>query len=238
MTERRVRARPGEGDQLRAEILVAAEALLVEAGSDDALTLRAVARRTGVTTPSVYRHFADRDALVTAVCLRSWDGLDRRIREATDGVADPFRRLGLFGRAYARFALDHPVQYRVLLMRPARPGPAEAAANASFRHIVDAVSACVEQDVFRGDPETLALGMWSAVHGCVSLLIARPAFEWPADVDGLIDSTVRMAGFGTALTSRLPAEAIPAAAELAGELDDMAARLARRRGSRNAPPGR
>jgi len=57
--------------------------------------------------------------------------------------------------------------------------------------------------VLRGDPEQLTLRMWSAVHGCAALLISKPEFPWPQDLDGLADDVARMAGLGTALSSRL-----------------------------------
>ncbi|MWK38972.1 TetR family transcriptional regulator [Actinomadura sp. J1-007] len=209
MDGRRVRARPGEGARLREEILRTAEALLVEAGTEDALTLRAVARAAGVTTPSVYLHFAGKEALVAAVCLRVWDELDRRMERARAGEADPLRALGACGHAYVRFALDHPVQYRVLLMRPAEPEGAAIASTACFGHMTDTVTACVEAGFLRGDPRTLALGLWTAVHGCVSLLITQPSLPWPDDLDGFIEDTVRMAGYGGAVASRLPRGAPP-----------------------------
>ncbi|MEV5495864.1 TetR/AcrR family transcriptional regulator [Nonomuraea fuscirosea] len=223
MSTRRVRARRGEGALLREEILRAAEGLLTEAGTEDALTLRAVARRAGVSTPSVYLHFADKDALVEAVCMRVWDELGRLFTGNLGG--DPFLALGRCARAYARFALDHPVQYRVLMLRPSAAPGVPPAAETAFRHMVAAVAACVETRVFEGDPEELALGLWSAVHGCVSLLIAQPAFPWPRDREALIDHIVRQAGFGAAVYSRLPGT-LPPSKELAARLDEFGARLA------------
>lgn len=226
MTSRRTRARPGEGALLREEILRTAEELLVESGSEDALTLRAVARRAGVTTPSVYLHFADKEALVEAVCLRAWDDLGNRMRAAADRVDDPFAAMGRCGRAYVRFALDHPVQYRLLMMRPAGREGLPPASAACFRYVVDAVAACVDAGVLVGDPARLAVGLWSAAHGCASLLITNPGFPWPADLDALIDDTVRMAGFGAALSSRLPPTWVPSSADLAVHLDTATGRLA------------
>ncbi|MBE1557276.1 TetR/AcrR family transcriptional regulator [Nonomuraea africana] len=216
---KRVRANRGQGVRLREEILAAAEALLVEVGSEEALTLRAVAGRTGVSTPSVYLHFADKDQLIEAVCLRAWDELERRMREAARGIEDPFWALGQCGRVYVRFALDHPVQYRVLMMRQ---GSGSAAA-ACFGYIVEAVSACVASGALRGDPQTLALGLWSAAHGCASLVISQPSFPWPEDLDSFIDDTVWMAGFGTAIASRLPRHGV--STEVVAALDDFAERL-------------
>lgn len=48
--------------------------------------------------------------------------------------------------------------------------------------------------------------LWVTVHGCVSMLISMPPFPVPPDVDALIDFTLRVAGLGTALASRLPPE--------------------------------
>ena len=65
---RRHRARRGSGDLLRAEILTAAEELLVETGSEELVSVRAIADRVGVTTPSIYLHFADKQTLLDTVC--------------------------------------------------------------------------------------------------------------------------------------------------------------------------
>ncbi|MFI6393873.1 TetR/AcrR family transcriptional regulator [Nonomuraea sp. NPDC050540] len=231
----RTRARRGEGALLREDILRAAEDLLAESGTEEALTLRAVAARAGISTPSVYLHFADKEALLEAVCLRVWDELARLFRENDHG--DPFRALGRCGRAYARFALAHPVQYRVLLMKPppgdraAAPRGAVAvpeAAAACFGHMVAVVERCVESGILRGDPRRLALTLWSSMHGCVALVLAQPGFPWP-DVDELVDQAVIVAGFGSAMLSRVPETGIPASDELAGDLDDLAERLSRRR---------
>lgn len=222
MTAKRPRAKPGEGDKLRGEILRAAEDLLVEAGSEQAITLRAVARRAGVTTPSVYLHFADKEALLEAVCLRVWAVLGRDVREFAGAVDDPLRALGRCGRVYANFALDHPVQYRLLMMRPSA-GPS-VGAKACFDYIVEAAARCVEAGIMHGKPESLAVGLWSALHGCVTLMIAQPDFGWPDDRDGLIDTIVRMAGFGSALSSRIPRGTAPLSADLSAGLDELAAR--------------
>ncbi|MFE0156331.1 TetR/AcrR family transcriptional regulator [Nonomuraea sp. NPDC059007] len=230
----RTRARRGEGALLREDILRAAEDLLAESGTEEALTLRAVAARAGISTPSVYLHFADKEALLEAVCLRVWDELARLFRENDHG--DPFRALGRCGRAYARFALAHPVQYRVLLMKPPPSDRAAApeaaavpeAAAACFGGMVAVVERCVESGILRGDPRRLALTLWSSMHGCVALVLAQPGFPWP-DVDELVDQAVIVAGFGSAMLSRVPETGIPASAELAGDLDELAERLSRRR---------
>ncbi|WP_090773653.1 TetR/AcrR family transcriptional regulator [Nonomuraea maritima] len=225
MTTRRVRARRGEGAMLREELLRAADDLLAESGTEDALTIRAVAARAGVSTPAVYMHFADKEALVEAVCMRVWGELQRIFSQSREG--DPFLALGGCARAYMRFALDHPVQYRVLMMRPsaAQAVPPAAAAEA-FGYMVDAVEACMRTGVFEGDATEIALGLWSALHGSVALVLAQPSLPWP-EHEALIDRAVRVAGFGTVLYSRLPGE-LPPSEDLAAHADAFGAALTTR----------
>lgn len=205
---RRVRANAGDGARLRAEILRAAEELLVEAGTEEALTLRAVAARTGVSTPSVYLHFNSKEALVEAACLRSFDALAADMRAVRAG--DPLAELAGRGKAYAAFALAHPTQYRVLMMRPAgRP-----AARTCYELMLETVSACVAAGVLRGEPGLLTPRLWAAVHGCVALLIAQPGFPWPEEPTAFVENVIRMAGLGSAVTARLPHGQTPSGAAL------------------------
>ena len=67
-SSRRHRARRGQGEALRGEILAAARELLAETGNQEAVSVRAVAERVGITTPSIYLHFKDKDDLLDAVC--------------------------------------------------------------------------------------------------------------------------------------------------------------------------
>ncbi|MFD9944270.1 TetR-like C-terminal domain-containing protein [Nonomuraea sp. NPDC059022] len=118
--------------------------------------------------------------------------------------------------------------------RPRRPpapparGRAPAPPPACFGGMVAVVERCVESGILRGDPRRLALTLWSSMHGCVALVLAQPGFPWP-DVDELVDQAVIVAGFGSAMLSRVPETGIPASAELAGDLDELAERLSRRR---------
>ena len=116
MTARRSRSKRGEGEQLRAEILDAAEAILDETGSADKVSTRAVAQRVGCSSPSIYLHFPDRAQLLFAVCERQFEKLAALLAAAADAEPDPVERLRAIGRTYCRFALDNPQPYRTLMM--------------------------------------------------------------------------------------------------------------------------
>jgi len=206
----RPRSRPGEGALLREEILAAAEALLDESGDEASLTLRAVAARTGVSTPAVYRHFADKSALIAAVCMRVWEALGRDVREAIASDDDPFQGLRHGALAFMRFGLEHPVQYRLLMMggppRPGEPHPEREAATACLRYVAEAIEPCVAAGLLRGDPQQIALRALAAVHGCVALVIAHPYFPWPENPDEFLDQAARLTGLGSAALGWLMSE--------------------------------
>ena len=196
----RTRARRGEGELLHTQILDAAERLLIETGSEEAVSIRRIAEAVGVTPPSIYLHFADKDELLFAVCERQFAELDRVMQAAVVGVDDPIDELYRRGKAYVRFGLEHPEQYRILFMRGASHDASDEARirdASSFEHFVEAVANAVESGALPkgSDPRVVALELWSVVHGITSLLIAKPMFEWP-DADALTDHLLTAACAG------------------------------------------
>ncbi|HEV2761075.1 MAG TPA: TetR/AcrR family transcriptional regulator [Acidimicrobiales bacterium] len=198
---RRARARRGEGERLRAEILAAAERLLIKTGDEGAVSIRAIADAAGVTPPSIYMHFADKTELLAAVCQARFHDLDRVMEEAAAKAGNAFEALWARGRAYVRFGLDNPEHYRILFMT--RPGPERPAKDegdlpglTAFSHLVEEVARCMDAgSLAAGDPFLVATGLWTGVHGITSLLIARPDFPWP-DVDRLLGHVMEVQGRG------------------------------------------
>jgi len=189
---RRPRARKGDGDLLRDEILEAAEDLLITTGSEEAVSIRAVARATGVTPPSIYRHFEDKAHLLFEVCARHFARHDEALEAATAGIDDPVEALHAMGRAYVQFGIDDPEHYRIMFMGPAYSAPdqwTDLLSTGAFAHLVEGIGQAVEAGRLRatGDPFQTALHIWANIHGLTSLLVARPTLPWP-DLDHLIDS--------------------------------------------------
>lgn len=204
MPEPRRRARRGQGAALRGEVLQAAMDLLRDTNSEEAVSLRAVAERVGVSAPAIYLHFADKAALMDAVCGEVFEALHAAMRTASEEASDPLAALREQGRAYVRFALANPEHYRIVMMRA--PGDFDAdeeIATGAFGYLLASVTACTELGVLEGDPVDIGLRLWSAAHGIASLLIAKPMFPWPP-VEELVDTTIRGAGLGAAVATRLP----------------------------------
>lgn len=205
-TAARRRSPRGRGPELRGEVLRAAMDLLAETGEESAVSVRAVAQRVGVSVPSIYLHFADKQQLIDAVCEEVFEALHQRMREAAAGAPSPFEALRAQGNAYVHFALENPEHYRIVMMLKHSPGEQtvdRAIAGGAFAYLVESVEACVREGVFDGDPVEVALGLWAAAHGVAALLVAKPYFPWP-EVDAFVDRTICMAGLGLAVADRLP----------------------------------
>ncbi len=170
--------------------------LLAELGDVDALTMRAVATASGVTPPSLYRHFSDKETLVQAVIAARFEEFTSVLRTAATNAGDqPMARLEATARTYVHWGLRQPGHYRVLFSA-ANAGPAglglspetEHPGAESSRTLVAAVAACLP--VPRHDATLiLATELWASLHGIVDLRITKPEMPWPG-WDQLVDAAL------------------------------------------------
>lgn len=201
----RRRARKGDGPALREEILDAARELLKATGSEDAVSIRAVAAAVGVSTPAVYLHFADKTALIDAVCAAVFEDLDAVMQAARAGVEDPMQALREFGLAYVRFAAAHPEEYRIALMSRSHSGSANEATleeSPAFEHVVELVRECQASGAFATgiDPVRIGTMLWAMAHGLAALSVTKPSvFDMSLATDA-IDAI----GVGIAVLHRMP----------------------------------
>jgi AcrR family transcriptional regulator len=195
MTEiARARNRRGEGGRLREEILAGATALLEETGSEDAVTLRAIARQVGISAPSIYAHFPDREAIVDAIVDGAFHDFNTAIYTAIDGITDPLVRLRAGCAAYLRFAADRPNRYKLLFDRrdllASAPQPLPSVRIESFAWLVQSVQACADAGLSQSkDSQLASTAIWAALHGYATLHARLGGFPWPAQ-DALLDRIV------------------------------------------------
>jgi len=176
------------------------------------LSLREVARRLGVSHQAPYKHFASREHLLAEVVRQTFADfaahLDRRPQHE-----DKQRSLAEMGASYLKYALDHPLQYRLMFATPL-PEPREHpemmhTAQHAFCLLVEAIAA-----LHGSKPATVsskaitqldALFVWSAMHGLAALLTsdAIKTLELPKTVIGeAADHTLMR--IGSALTAAHP----------------------------------
>ena len=181
---RRARARRGEGERLRDDILHAAERLLIKTGDADAVSIRAVAEAVGVTPPSIYLHFADKTDLIFQVCQQHLERFHEHMRAAVEGVDDPVQWLETIGSAYIRWGLDNPEHYRILFMSkptevPDHVDKQDVIMSGVLRDVLAVAARAVDEGKLTGDPALIGYGAWAAAHGLTSLLISCPDMPWP-----------------------------------------------------------
>jgi AcrR family transcriptional regulator len=193
MTATAARSRDLESEATRRAILNAVEQLLAD-GGEDAVSIREVCVRAGVTPPTVYHHFGDKAALVDRVvddCFAAFDGsfVGRAAPE------DPVQALRWGFDRYVEYGLAHPTHYRLMFLRShERQTPAGLASYERLRRIVSAIHAAGR---LAAPLEDATAAFWSGMHGVTSLLIAgfwqsgSPAIALVRDA--LIDQLTRPA---------------------------------------------
>lgn len=195
----RQRARKGEGDKLRDDILDAAETLLAERGHPDAVSVRAIADRVGVSPPAIYLHFADKVELFFACCSRRFVELGEHMEAAAAREATALGRLEAMGRAYMQFGLERAEQYAVMMLGPV-PDSLEITdlSDLPGAQALSMTAVAVGEGIAAGelhpdlDPEATAVTLWAVCHGTVMVLLSKrgsTALPMPAE-DLVVDHTL------------------------------------------------
>lgn len=162
------------GDLRRALLDAALE--LIESDGVAGLSLRAIARRAGVSHAAPYHHFPDRAALVAAVAEEGFMFLRAAMLDRMSPVGDPRGRFREAGVAYVLFALRHPAHFRVMFSTEVADKAAypslESAAQAAHEVLVAAIIEGQDAGVIReGDAQMIGRAAWSLVHGLATLTL-------------------------------------------------------------------
>jgi AcrR family transcriptional regulator len=180
--DRTARHRTSSADVRR--LIVEAAVEVLDAGGPEALTVRGVAERAGVSPTGVYNHLDGKDGVLAALFAMGFDELC----DAIGGIdlADPLDAFRESGRQYRATALRHPGRYSLMFERSGRgwvPGVQEFThAAAAFTALERRVAACQRAGRFRDGSHTeLAQLAWSTVHGHVSLELRGMLFVSDAD---------------------------------------------------------
>lgn len=152
---------------LRAACLRAAMELLEDDGAAG-LSVRAVARRAGVSPGAPYRHYADRDALVSAVAAEGYRELASYLSAAHPSPSTP-EDLAAVAVAYVQFALEHRALFRTMFSDPCDGDSSERVAATTA--IAEYVGALVHRAFPRVDPDALSTALWAVVHGLAFLYL-------------------------------------------------------------------
>lgn len=181
--ERRAR----EKSETREKILDAARELFIEHGYD-AVTMRKVAERIEYSPTAIYVHFADKEELFHELCNEDFAKL-AAVFQSANVPTDPIERIRAIGRLYIDFGLHYPNHYQLMFMTPhgcveltdddheIRGNPERDA----YAFLKLTVQQAMDDGRFRHeliDPELVSQTLWAAVHGVISLKIAKQSDAW------------------------------------------------------------
>jgi AcrR family transcriptional regulator len=171
----------------------------------DALTLRTIGVRLGVSRTALYRHFTDKRALLSSVATEGFRLLTERLLNAWK--AGGIRGFNAMGVAYIRFAMGNPSHYRVMFGGFVDDGPRDddlmRESTAAFQALVDAIVALQQEGAVRKDDALqLAQFIWAVVHGVSMLIIDGQLAHHRAPIDDLIQFAVERINSGVARSLR------------------------------------
>lgn len=164
---------------LRAALLDAAIESL-EAG--EAFSMRAVARRAGVSATAPYRHFADREALDSAVAVEGFKDLRADLAAGLAAVPDDAsaaETIGGLGVAYVAFALRRPAVFKLMFGNECDEENSERVLAAGRLH--DVLNGAVARLFPDADVQGLSRALWSMAHGLAFLHLDGKLRPEPAE---------------------------------------------------------
>lgn len=183
--------------------MAAAAEILEETCNEDAVSLRAVARRVGITAPAIYGHFADREAILAAVVTDAFVDLFDAVNISEEDHPDPVARLRATLAGYLWFADERPGRFRLLFGRrrnltagiPRAESVRDMVGAEAFGTLIDGIERCVAAGRSTSkDPERDAAQLWIGLHGYATLRVSVPYFPWPSQ-DEVTDDLLRRTAF-------------------------------------------
>ncbi|WP_194820298.1 TetR/AcrR family transcriptional regulator [Nocardia sp. XZ_19_385] len=184
-----IRARSYHHGDLRAELLQRAEATLRESGVDG-LSLRQLARDTGVSHGAPTRHFRDKQALLDALAVAGFERLGADFENLTPTTSST-DTIHTMARTYLRFATENSALLALMFARRHSPVAGDVMSQAVDRAFAIPVTLIAEAqargEIIPGDPRRIALTAVAALQGLATFLASglvapEAADEWLEDL--------------------------------------------------------
>lgn len=148
----------------------------IDSEGAEGLTLRGVGQALGVSRTALYRHFADKQALMAAVAREGFETMRGALSESWERNGRGMAGFEAMADAYLQFAIGHPAHYRVMFGRlvDSHAADVELAQESAgaFHVLVDALVTLQGEGLVRADdPQLQARFVWSVTHGIAMLVI-------------------------------------------------------------------
>jgi AcrR family transcriptional regulator len=183
---------------LKEALLQAALDLIAKKGPAG-FTFADAARLAGVSPAAPYRHFRDRDELLSSIALRGFEQFEAMLSNAwDDGRPETIAAFERVGKAYLAFAREEPAFYSAMFESglPLDLNPVLLAASerafAVLRAAAERLAALAPPGVPRPPALMMALHIWSMSHGVASLFARGDAArrKLPMSAEDLLEAEV------------------------------------------------
>jgi AcrR family transcriptional regulator len=176
---------------LRDALLKAAEDALNDMPIE-AVSLREIARRAGVSHAGPKHHFASLGQLFGEVVARGFERFVESLQTATDQDADqsPHGRMLAMSRAYLRFAAAHPALYGLMFGKRDNVVQRTPHMTTSMIAAWSQLENQVAEVVGPSRAQTSAVAVWSMVHGCATLKFDQK-LPPHVNIDAALETVVR-----------------------------------------------
>ena len=172
----------GTRETLTRDAVVSAARAMIERDGLDAVSLRRLAAKLGVTAPALYAYVADKGDLLRTVAEEAFAELTGRFQQIDDD--DPLERLRAYSQVYVGFAVEQPELFRTMFLFPPELGVSEPtgaelpAATRAFDVPLQAIADAMAAGLLREqDPLLVALTLWTATHGVADVVLMGFGFD-------------------------------------------------------------
>jgi AcrR family transcriptional regulator len=174
------------------ELLITAAADLLDAGGKEAVTLREVAHRVGVSHNAPYKHFANKEALLAGVAAAELTKLGEELAALRKGDLPENEVLRATLREYVAWALAYPARFQLVFGVWSAPFEDLVVAAEFSRSTLLAIVEAAQQagQLPPGDTERITSLLQAVIHGAVDLTVSghlAAGGKGNADPDGLVD---------------------------------------------------
>lgn len=163
---------------LREDILDVSRTLLIKHGFGK-LSMRKIAKETGVSATSIYLHFENKDELLLTLIENSIQDLSNALKEKLSDEDDPVTKLEKLSDAFLKFAIENPQEYEIIFMvRPEEMPKYPKEKFRQVRQVYELIAGIIhegqQKELFNNDdPMMSAYTIWAQLHGVVTVVISK-----------------------------------------------------------------
>jgi AcrR family transcriptional regulator len=160
---------------------------LIEKDGVEQLSIREIAKATGVTHQAPYRHFKDREELLAALAQDGFEKLFIGMSSYLEGISDPMARAVKIGEGYLQWAVENKEHFRLMFNRSVPEYDTLPGLQVASQKILELVLSVVIENQAAGnirkdDTRKIARQFWAAVHGVALLFIDKQFKPFGEDV--------------------------------------------------------